>query len=535
MEETTIIACAVAHSDERDEHALSELTIGALKASRSSFDMHEGTFPKGLRVPSGVVSVNILKPEHTTGQNLKRFYDLVHKMRSLSHPNVVGFVMARTRLPNLFFVTQYPTRGSIGTPLYQHAYLLKFIFKAARELAEGLNYLHENDLVHGHLNSQNILNFGNRMKISDYWLSNFNLETPDPKSDVFWYGALLWQLRTNEPPFSYDLSLGTAVALAQGLRLPIEDYSHDDKKSSGYLKQKLQELIDWCWMEDPQKRPTFGEIIDRLKLIEREPVENERREQEKRLAEKKLLDEKRRIEYEKYEKVCAERVSRGLPPVPFGEVKILHPTRKHKATIVWLHDNILDSAATSRKLGSNVNLPTVKWICPEAPDRSIGWYNLRDKSGLKDTDAYVAQLLDGEPDDVLKIVGGEGQGSCVALNFALKCALGLYKTKLDGAAGISSTPSFENTEKMLKDISDTNAARARANSIHIFLGAHKRYPLPMDSYHSQLTKAGFKNTSVQGVTGYDDEGYELELEDGVGISEGIRTWLERVFYWSSPT
>lgn len=147
-------------------------------------------------------------------------------------------------------------------------------------VATGMSYLHQFNILHRDLKSLNLLvkstnpkepvtvklmDFGDSKVIYQYSNKNhicgtarwtapevFNQEPYTPKSDVYSFGIILWELLTQKQPFSdiqRDFQIADAVML--GARPPIPSDC-----PAGY-----KALMQACWHQKPQTRPTFDQII----------------------------------------------------------------------------------------------------------------------------------------------------------------------------------------------------------------------------------------------------------------------------------
>lgn len=76
------------------------------------------------------------------------------------------------------------------------------------------------------------------------------------KSDVWSFGVVLWEMLTEALPYT-DLGLveaGQAIVSGQQLEIPT------------YCPPAFAALIKDCWKMNPDERPDFGEIYDRLEV-----------------------------------------------------------------------------------------------------------------------------------------------------------------------------------------------------------------------------------------------------------------------------
>ncbi|XP_048229674.1 serine/threonine-protein kinase STY17 isoform X1 [Ricinus communis] len=259
-------------------------------ASGSYGDLYKGTYC------SQDVAIKVLKPERVSAEMLREFSQEVYIMRKIRHKNVVQFIGACTRPPNLCIVTEFMARGSIYDFLHKQKGVFKLpsLIKVATDVSRGMNYLHQNNIIHRDLKTANLLMDENEVvKVADFgvarvqthsgvmtaetgtyrWMAPEVIEHKpyDHKADVFSFAIVLWELLTGELPYAYLTPLQAAVGVVQkGLRPTIPKHTHP----------KLAELLERCWRQDPAQRPNFSEIIDILHQIAKE-VPNEREDRRK--------------------------------------------------------------------------------------------------------------------------------------------------------------------------------------------------------------------------------------------------------------
>ena len=163
-------------------------------------------------------------------------------------------------------------------------------FSIARQIAQGMRFLHSRRIVHRDLKPDNCL-FDRELtvKLCDFGMSRLQdnkskvlmtgeVGTPaymavelargDSKSydssvDVFSFGVLLWALWTGSEPYS-DMSINNAFHLMDQVCAGMRP------KVPQSMPQGLQELMETCWHADPRKRPSFDEVVKMLGALERE-------------------------------------------------------------------------------------------------------------------------------------------------------------------------------------------------------------------------------------------------------------------------
>ncbi|KAF3446845.1 hypothetical protein FNV43_RR12025 [Rhamnella rubrinervis] len=261
-----------------DENDLREIDANLLKyekkiASGSSGDLYKGTFC------NQDVAIKVLRAEHLNEAMQREFSQEVCIMRRVQHKNVVQFIGACTRPPNLCIITEFMSGGSMYDFLKEKGvFPLHSLLRVAIDVSKGMNYLHQNNIIHRDLKAANLLMDENGVvKVSDFgvarvqdqsgvmtaetgtyrWMAPEVIEHKpyDYKADVFSFGVVLWELLTGKLPYEDLTPLQAAVGVVQkGLRPTIPRHTHP----------LLVQLLERCWLQDPLLRPEFSEIVQIL-------------------------------------------------------------------------------------------------------------------------------------------------------------------------------------------------------------------------------------------------------------------------------
>ncbi|XP_009150775.1 serine/threonine-protein kinase STY8 isoform X1 [Brassica rapa] len=274
-----IPACIEIPTDGTDEWEIDvkQLKIEKKVASGSYGDLHKGTYC------SQEVAIKFLRPERVNTEMLREFSQEVYIMRKVRHKNVVQFLGACTRSPTLCIVTEFMSRGSIYDFLHKQkcAFKLQTLLKVALDVAKGMCYLHQNNIIHRDLKTANLLmDEHGLVKVADFGVARVQIESgvmtaetgtyrwmaPEViehkpyshKADVFSYAIVIWELLTGDIPYAFLTPLQAAVGVVQkGLRPKIPKKTHP----------KVKGLLERCWQQDPKERPDFEEIIEMLQQI----------------------------------------------------------------------------------------------------------------------------------------------------------------------------------------------------------------------------------------------------------------------------
>ncbi|KAI9199974.1 hypothetical protein LWI28_000959 [Acer negundo] len=252
------------------------LKIGERIASGSCGDLYRGVYF------GQDVAVKILRSEHLNDALEDEFAQEVAILREVQHRNIVRFIGACTKSPHLCIVTEYMPKGSLYDYLHKNHNVLKLsqLLRFAVDVCRGMEYLHQNNIIHRDLKTANLLmDTNNGVKVADFGVARFqnqggvmtaetgtyrwmapeviNHQPYDQKADVFSFAIVLWELVTAKVPYDTMTPLQAALGVRQGLRPDIPENAHP----------KLLDLMQRCWEADPSKRPSFTELKVELEVL----------------------------------------------------------------------------------------------------------------------------------------------------------------------------------------------------------------------------------------------------------------------------
>ncbi|KAF3790886.1 Serine/threonine-protein kinase [Nymphaea thermarum] len=220
------------------------LKMGEKIASGSCGDLYRGIYL------GNDVAIKVIRPEHLNEALEVEFTQEVMILREVQHRNVVRFVGACTKAPQLCIVTEYMPGGNLYDLVHKQNRVLELpkLLKFAIDVSKGMEYLHQNNIIHRDLKTANLLiDNGNVINHQPY----------DQKADVFSFAIVLWELATSKIPYDTMTPLQAALGVRQGLRPPLPEDAHP----------RLLALMRRCWEAVPGKRPSFSEITSELELV----------------------------------------------------------------------------------------------------------------------------------------------------------------------------------------------------------------------------------------------------------------------------
>ncbi|BAU80032.1 serine-threonine kinase [Tokyovirus A1] len=228
------------------------------------------------------VAIKILKSQTTNKKSIQDFRSEAETMANLRHPNVILFMAACTKPPNMCIVMEYMGLGSLYEVLHNElmpSMPPALCVQIATQAAKGMHFLHSSGIAHRDLKSLNLLvNEKWDVKVSDFGMAAFLKDAeagigtvlwtaPEilneeqgcdlQKSDVYSFGIILWEMLTRKNPFEGMNSAAVAVAVIRDKERP-EVPENTGEFGDGYI-----DLMTSCWSQEPDSRPTFLEILSR--------------------------------------------------------------------------------------------------------------------------------------------------------------------------------------------------------------------------------------------------------------------------------
>ncbi|KAK8897592.1 hypothetical protein M9Y10_015551 [Tritrichomonas musculus] len=241
-----------------------------------------------------VAKISINKIERNSVSQLHDISREVNILSKFNHPSILKFIFYNPfdfkKKPKPVIIMEYASNGSLEDLLniirYSDSSLkidMTYKLIIMYGIASAMSYLHSHNIIHRDLKPENVLLDEYLFpKVADFGLSKvchkneqsmtmksmFEVKgTPiymspeiwskaeyTKKGDVYAFGIIVYELMTNLKPFDKVNFYLLPVKVTKGER---PDIGINIPKS--YVK-----LIQDCWSQEADKRPTFDEILDRL-------------------------------------------------------------------------------------------------------------------------------------------------------------------------------------------------------------------------------------------------------------------------------
>lgn len=264
---------------------LSKLFVGQRFASGAHSRLYHGIYNEKR------VAVKIIRqPDGDENEDMalrleKQFNREVGILSHLHHRNIVELVAACRRPPVFCVITEYLSGGSLRSFLHKRepgSVSLKEFVSIALDIARGMEYLHSQGVIHRDLKSENLLFTADMcLKVVDFgiaceeincdylnedrgtyrWMAPevINYKPHNRKADVYSFGIVLWEIITGRVPYEDITPVQAAFAVVHKNARPT---------FPEHCPLAIRKLIEKCWVQNPEKRPEFWEIVSILEQFE---------------------------------------------------------------------------------------------------------------------------------------------------------------------------------------------------------------------------------------------------------------------------
>ncbi|KAL8569123.1 hypothetical protein ACOMHN_055039 [Nucella lapillus] len=245
-----------------------------------------GTVWCGLTNEGELIAVKQIELNTADRQKAEREYEKVQEevelLKTLKHINIVGYLGTSLDDSTVSIFMQFVPGGSIASILARFGALDETVFRRyTRQILQGVEYLHDNDVIHRDIKGGNVMlmpngiikliDFGcakrlcinlslsqsqilRSMKGTPYWMAPevVNESGHGKKSDIWSIGCTIFEMATRKPPWA-DMNPMAAI-FAIGSERPVP--SLPDKFSPQAIT-----FVNRCLTRNQQQRPSATELL----------------------------------------------------------------------------------------------------------------------------------------------------------------------------------------------------------------------------------------------------------------------------------
>ncbi|XP_052799518.1 uncharacterized protein LOC128231131 isoform X2 [Mya arenaria] len=245
-----------------------------------------GTVWCGLTSEGQLIAVKQIELNTASQQKAMKEYEKVQEevelLKTLEHKNIVGYLGTSLEDSIVSIFMQFVPGGSIASILARFGALDEAVFrKYTRQILEGVEYLHQNDVIHRDIKGGNVMlmpngvikliDFGcakrlcinlsmgqsqilKSMKGTPYWMAPevVNETGHGKKSDIWSVGCTVFEMATRKPPWA-DMNPMAAI-FAIGSNKPVPELP--DR-----FTEEARNFVTLCLTKDQSKRLSASELL----------------------------------------------------------------------------------------------------------------------------------------------------------------------------------------------------------------------------------------------------------------------------------
>lgn len=230
-------------------------------------------------------------------ENIKRFQREAKILSALKHPNIVGISSFGNEDELLYLVMDLLAGDTLTELIDKQSLTVESAVQIALQLCSGLDYAHQQGVLHRDLNSANVMLVQNeehlQVKILDFGLSKISIddaiaaqdastgsgrmagtpaymspeqcrgESPSKSSDIYAFGCLFYQVLAGRVPF-----LGNTTLETMDMQINADVPPLTVTAANQLIPQALKKIVERSLKKDPSQRfASFAEIEQELRGI----------------------------------------------------------------------------------------------------------------------------------------------------------------------------------------------------------------------------------------------------------------------------
>lgn len=226
------------------------------------------------------VTIKWIDGIHTEAER-EHFIREVKILRQLNNEHIISFYGAAIESAGMCLLMDEMEKGDLSQVLLELS-LEESLFML-KSLAQGLEYLHRNNIAHGAIRPDSVaINQSNQAKWMNFGLVQTSMISLTNLSKVeqaaHWQAPEVWQRHSQQTTasdiYSFGLLLWTVLTKRFPYTAKISDERMKRRISTGFredipieLPESIRTLVSDCWQNDARKRPSMANVVARLQPI----------------------------------------------------------------------------------------------------------------------------------------------------------------------------------------------------------------------------------------------------------------------------
>ncbi|XP_041365735.1 uncharacterized protein LOC121380819 [Gigantopelta aegis] len=241
----------------------------------------------GLTNEGGLIAVKQIELNAADHSKAQREYEKVQEevelLKNLRHKNIVGYLGTSFENDIVSIFMQFVPGGSIASILARFGALDESVFRRyTKQILEGVEYLHENDIIHRDIKGGNVMlmpngvikliDFGcakrlcinlslsqsqilKSMKGTPYWMAPevVNETGHGKKSDIWSVGCTVFEMATKKPPWANVNPMAAIFAIGSDKPIPPLPELFSDE---------ARHFVKCCLTRDQSRRSSASELLE---------------------------------------------------------------------------------------------------------------------------------------------------------------------------------------------------------------------------------------------------------------------------------
>lgn len=244
-----------------------------------------------------IVALKMIRSEFpVTPEHVSRFRIETQAAARLDHPGIVPVYDSGDFNGAPFYSMAFVDGESLSEAVRENPFAPRRSAEVCRDLAQAIQFAHDNGVIHRDLKPQNVLMDGEQPRVTDFGLARIQrgdseltsygqiLGTPNYMSpeqaagqtseigiaaDIYSLGAILYRTLVGRPPFQAPTTMET-------LRLVLDQDPVSVRQMNGQIDKDLEIICMRCLAKDPEKRFPSADALseDLQRYLDGRPIQS---------------------------------------------------------------------------------------------------------------------------------------------------------------------------------------------------------------------------------------------------------------------